>query len=85
MIEEFPDFTWNWEGISQNNKFIGNNAFIERAFVGEFSFSNNLLWDKILLQSTFDVAFWNKNLEAFYNATNSEKQIQFWKSLTQLK
>ncbi len=84
LIEEFPDFTWNWEGISQNNKFIGNNAFIERAFVGEFSFSNNLLWDKILLQSNFDVAFWNKNLEAFYNATNSEKQIQFWKSLTQL-
>lgn len=84
LIEEFPDFAWNWEGISQNNKFIGNNAFIERAFVGEFSFSNNLLWDKILLQSNFDVAFWNKNLEAFYNATNSEKQIQFWKSLTQL-
>ncbi|NVO09044.1 MAG: DUF4433 domain-containing protein [Bacteroidales bacterium] len=83
LIEEFADFTWNWEGISQNKELISNIAFIEKAFVGEFHFSNNLLWDKILSQSTFDVAFWNKNLEAFHNTTDSEKQFLFWNSLTQ--
>ena len=82
LIEKFPDFGWNWEGISQNNKLISNNAFIDKAFVGEFSFSNNLFWDEILLQSTFDVAFWNKNLEAFNSIADSEKQFLFWKSLT---
>lgn len=40
LIEEFPDFAWNWEGISQNIKLISNIAFIEKAFVGEFDFSN---------------------------------------------
>ncbi len=83
LINEFPDFAWNWEGISQNKKLISNSTFIEKAFTGELSFSNNLLWDEILLQSTFDVSFWNKNLDAFYKATESEKQIQFWKILTQ--
>jgi hypothetical protein len=34
------------------------------------------------LQSTFDVSFWNKNLEAYYQATENEKQTEFWKSLT---
>lgn len=83
LIEEFPDFAWNWEGISQNINLISNIAFIEKAFVGEFYFSNNLLWVEILSQSTFDVEFWNKNLEAFHNTTDSVKQILFWKSLTQ--
>jgi len=83
LISDFPDFAWNWEGISQNRKLISNATFIEKAFVGELSFSNNLFWNEILSQSTFDVSFWNKNLEAFYKATESEKQIQFWKSLTQ--
>ena len=83
LIEEFPDFAWNWEGVSKNKNLIDNLTFIERAFVGEFSFSNNLLWSEILSQSTFDVSFWNKNLESFNNATNNEKQSQFWVSLTQ--
>jgi len=82
LINEFPDFAWNWEGISQNKKLISNSTFIEKAFLGELSYSNNLLWNEILLQSTFDVSFWNKNLEAFYNTTESEKQAEFWKSLT---
>ncbi|MEI6310784.1 MAG: DarT ssDNA thymidine ADP-ribosyltransferase family protein [Bacteroidota bacterium] len=83
LIEEFPDFAWNWEGVSKNKNLIDNLPFIESAFVGEFSFSNNLLWSEILSQSTFDVSFWNKNLESFNNATNNEKQSQFWVSLTQ--
>jgi len=83
LIEEFPDFAWNWEGVSKNKNLIDNLPFIERAFVGEFSFSNNLLWSEILSQSTFDVSFWNKNLESFNNATKNEKQSQFWVSLTQ--
>jgi hypothetical protein len=82
LINEFPDFAWNWEGISQNKKLISNATFIEKAFLGELSYSNNLLWNEILLQSTFDVSFWNRNLEAFYNTTENEKQAEFWKSLT---
>lgn len=82
LINEFPDFAWHWEGISQNKKLISNATFIEKAFLGELLYSNNLLWNEILLQSTFDVSFWNKNLEAFYNTTESEKQAEFWKSLT---
>jgi len=82
LISEFSDFAWNWEGISKNKKLINNSTFIEKAFLGELSYSNNLLWNEILLQSNFDVSFWNKNLEAFYNITESEKQTEFWKSLT---
>lgn len=83
LITEFPDFAWNWEGISKNKKLLSDATFIEKAFKGELPFSNNLLWNEILSQSTIDVSFWNKNLDAFYNATESEKQIQFWKTLTQ--
>ncbi len=83
VINDFPDFAWNWEGISQNRKLISNATFIEKAFVGELSYSNNLLWNEILSQSTFEVSFWNKNLEAFYKSTESEKQIEFWRTLTQ--
>lgn len=83
LISNFPDFAWNWEGISQNKNLISNTIFIEKAFLGELSYSNNLLWNEILLQSTFDVSFWNKNLDAFYQATDSEKHNQFWKLLTQ--
>jgi hypothetical protein len=83
LIEQFPDFAWNWNGISQNKKLISNSEFIEKAFVGNFSFSDNLLWNEILSQSNFDISFWNRNLKTFHEKTNSEKQILFWKSLTQ--
>lgn len=82
LINEFPEFAWNWEGISHNKKLISNSTFIRKAFIGELSYSNNLLWNEILLQSIFDISFWNKNLEAFYNTTESEKQAEFWKALT---
>ncbi|RFS26372.1 DUF4433 domain-containing protein [Chitinophaga silvatica] len=82
LIEEFPDFNWNWEAISQNKMLINNISFIENAFVSNLSFSNKLIWNTILLESTFDVSFWNKNLEKFHKTTDSEKQTPFWKSLT---
>lgn len=83
LISDFPDFTWNWEGISQNKKLISNATFIEKAFLGELTYSNNLLWNEILSQTSFDVSFWNNNLETFFKATESEKQIYFWSLLTQ--
>lgn len=83
LISDFPDFAWNWEGISQNKILISNATFIEKAFLGEFTYSNNLLWNEILSQTSFDVSFWNNNLETFFKATESEKQIHFWSLLTQ--
>lgn len=83
LIEEFADFAWNWDGLSQNEILINNASFVERAFIGNLTFTNNLNWQSILSQSTFDVQFWNKYLEAFYNATDSEKHIEFWNLLTQ--
>jgi len=83
LISDFPGFAWNWEGISQNKKLISNATFIEKAFLGELTYSNNLLWNEILSQTSFDVSFWNKNLETFFKATESEKQIHFWSLLTQ--
>jgi len=83
LINEFPDFAWNWTGMSQNKKLIGNFEFVENAFVGNLRFSNNLVWNEILLQSNFDISFWNKHLETFHENTDSEKQNSFWKSLTQ--
>ena len=83
LISDFPGFAWNWEGISQNKKLISNATFIEKAFLGELTYSNNLLWNEILSQTSFDVSFWNNNLETFFKATESEKQIHFWSLLTQ--
>lgn len=83
LINDFSDFAWAWDGISKNRILISNGTFIEKAFRGEFSFSNNLLWNEIISHSTFDVTFWNKNLELFFKTTESEKHIQFWKYLTQ--
>jgi hypothetical protein len=83
LISDFPDFTWNWEGISQNKKLIINATFIEKAFLGELTYSNNLHWNEILSETSFDISFWNKNLETFFKATESEKQIHFWSLLTQ--
>lgn len=83
LISDFPGFAWNWGGISQNKILISNATFIEKAFLGELTYSNNLLWNEILSQTSFDVSFWNKNLETFFKATESEKQIHFWSLLTQ--
>ena len=82
LIEEFPAFAWNWEGVSKNKNLIDNTTFIERAFTDHFSFSGNLFWHEILSNSTFDISFWNKKLDVFYETSDSEKQIQFWESLT---
>lgn len=83
LIDEFPDFPWNWEGISKNKNLTNNVAFVENTFSGKLPFSDNLFWNEILLQSTFDNSFWNRHLEAFYNTTDREKHILFWKSITQ--
>ncbi|WP_152378326.1 hypothetical protein [Flavobacterium haoranii] len=83
LITEFPCFTWNWQGISQNKNLISNATFVENAFKGKFSFSNNLIWNEILQQSNLSVDFWNKHLEAFFNITESEKHLAFWHLLTQ--
>lgn len=83
LINDFSDFAWNWEGISQNKKLISNTTFIENAFSGKLPFSNILIWNEILQQSNFSVDFWNKHLEVFYNSTESEKHFAFWNLLTQ--
>lgn len=82
LIEEFADFTWKWEGISNNKNLLNNTSFIEQAFISNFSFSDNLSWNEILIKSTFDISFWNKYLDTFHETSDSEKQILFWESLT---
>lgn len=82
LIEDFPDFDWSWESISKNKNLINNTSFVESALQGEFSFSNNLLWNEIFLQSTFDISFWNIYLEEFYNLSDNEKHTEFWRLLT---
>ncbi len=83
LISDFPDFAWNWEGISQNKILISNATFVEKTFLGKLTYSNNLFWNEILMQTSFEVSFWNKNLETFLKATEGEKQIRFWSLLTQ--
>ncbi|MBS1643497.1 MAG: DUF4433 domain-containing protein, partial [Bacteroidetes bacterium] len=83
LIEQFPDFAWNWQGISQNKKLISNTTFIENVFSGQLQFSNNLIWNEILCQSNFSVDLWNNHLETFFNSTESDKHIEFWHLLTQ--
>ena len=83
LIEEFPDFAWNWKGISANKNLIENAAFIENAFVGNFSFTDDLLWDQILINTNFEISFWNEYLEVFDEVSVSSKHLLFWKLLTQ--
>lgn len=83
LIEQFPDFAWNWQEVSLNKNLISNTTFIENAFSGQLQFSNNLIWNEILQQSNFSVDFWNNHLETFFNSTESEKHIAFWYLLTQ--
>ena len=81
LIEQFPDFAWNWSGISQNKKLIKNPLFIKDAFLGNFSFSNNLNWSAILDLIT-NLDFINKHLEHFQSVIESEKHRGFWIQLT---
>ena len=81
LIEQYPDFAWDWSGISQNKHLVGNPLFIKDAFLGNFSFSNNLDWSTILDFIT-NLDFINKHLEHFQSFVESEEHIDFWKQLT---
>lgn len=81
LIEQFPDFAWDWNGISQNKKLIENPVFIKDAFLGNFSFSNNLDWSAILDLIT-NLDFINKHLEHFQTVVESDKHRDFWIQLT---
>lgn len=81
LIELFPDFAWNWQGVSQNKNLISNNTFVENAFSGKFSFSNNLDWSTILDLIT-NLDFINKHLEHFQSVVESDKHRGFWIQLT---
>lgn len=81
LIEQYPDFVWDWSGISQNKHLVGNPLFIKDAFLGNFSFSNNLDWSAILDFIT-NLDFINKHLEHFQSFVESEKHIDFWIQLT---
>ena len=81
LIEQYPDFAWDWSGISQNKHLVGNPLFIKDAFLGNFSFSNNLDWSAIL-DSITNLEFINKHLEHFQSFVESEKHLDFWIQLT---
>jgi hypothetical protein len=83
LVDDFPDFAWNWKSISTNNALIDNVNYVQTAFSGKTSFTEELLWDEILLKSSLNKDFWKRHLEAFYNSTNREKHSRFWKLLTQ--
>jgi len=81
LIEEFSDFAWNWEGISKNQLLISTPIFVKKAFLGQLSFTNNLMWSEILALIT-NLNFINSNIEEFHEVTDSEKHIEFWNQLT---
>lgn len=81
LLEDFPDFAWDWQGVSQNELMVENPIFIKKAFKGEFSFTNNLNWAETL-KSITNLDFINNNLEEFQSATEYESQADFWKQLT---
>lgn len=81
LIEEFPDFDWDWQGISQNKLLVDNPIFVRKGFLGEYPFTNNLKWSEILKIVT-NLDFINSNLEQFHNVTNYESQVDFWEQLT---
>ena len=81
LIKEFPDFSWDWQGVSQNKLLFDNPIFVKKGFLGEFPFTNNLKWSEILKIIT-NLDFINSNLEQFHNVTNYESQVEFWEQLT---
>lgn len=82
LIEAHPDFAWNWEGVSKNKNLANNVFFVENAFSGKLPFSDKLFWDEILLNTTYEISFWNKHLNEFYNSTDEKDHVQFWKAIT---
>ncbi|WP_229219055.1 DarT ssDNA thymidine ADP-ribosyltransferase family protein [Dyadobacter sediminis] len=85
LIERFPNFCWNWIGISKNEHLIKNVDFIRNSFLGRLSYSNYLNWSDILINSTLGVEFWNQHLDSFFISTDSLRQVDFWKELTKLQ
>ncbi|MDP4704030.1 MAG: hypothetical protein NWS05_03135 [Polaribacter sp.] len=85
FIEDFPDFKWNWEGISQNINLINSLPFLESALSGTFSFSNELNWNEIFTETTIEIDFFNKYLEIFHFSTDTKNHIEFWEQLTRLE
>ena len=81
LIEQSSDFSWDWNGISQNKKLIENPVFIKDAFLGNFYFSNNLDWS-VILDFITNLDFINKHLEHFQSVVESDKHRNFWIQLT---
>lgn len=81
LIEQFSDFSWDWNEISQNKKLIENPVFIKDAFLGNFYFSNNLDWS-VILDFITNLDFINKHLEHFQSVVESDKHRNFWIQLT---
>jgi len=81
LLEEFPDFAWDWQGLSKNTLLAENPVFVKKAFAGDFSFTNNFNWSEILKIIT-NLDFINSNLEQFYNVTDYVSQVEFWEQLT---
>lgn len=82
LIEDFPDFIWDWEAISTNKFLINDRNFIDIAISGIVFQTDKLYWGVIFSQSTYDVSYWNKKLQAFCSKTNSDSQYLFWELLT---
>ncbi|SUX48544.1 Uncharacterised protein [Chryseobacterium indoltheticum] len=82
LIDEYPDFAWDWEGISQNKNFLSNPIFVKNAFTGKFNFSAKLKWSNILSQIS-NLEFINKYLNDFYAFTINEDHSLFWGKLTE--
>lgn len=82
LIEQFPNFAWDWNGVSKNKNLNTNADFIKKAFTGALPFSKYLSWNEIL-NSITNIQFLNNHLDTFHNNTNDTTQIEFWKSLTQ--
>lgn len=82
LIETYPNFGWDWEGVSQNKFLLNDSEFVKKAFTGKFKFSANLIWDKIINTIT-NLDFINKHLTDFYKITKNVDNLLFWKLLTE--
>jgi Ca2+-binding EF-hand superfamily protein len=82
LPEAYPDFAWNWEGISGNKNLISNGTFVQAAFTGAYPFSDNLNWHTIFSNTSYDISLWNKHLNRFYHVSSPEKHLGFWQAIT---